>query len=163
LELIIVLPVLVIAIFAIVQFAILRSSQQQVEYASHLGAKMASENTSLAAATAVPPEITEAILRHLLRANINTTDPTSYSIFIEHNLIDDDGVNPPVNRSPLTEGQLNCPVRTEPTTPTLRDYVRVTVCLDIVKGELTPNLLRTLGFDITGRTAQQTTTLRFEP
>lgn len=155
LELIIALPVLVIGIFAIVQFAILQASEQQLEYASRIGAKMASEDATIGALPAgpLPADIVDAILRNLEEANLNTA-PANYLIRLEHNV----GLG-----NTLESGGLVCPARaTDPPLPTTGQYVRVTVCMDIVAGDLTPNLLQTYGFDVNGRIAQQQTTYRYE-
>lgn len=157
LELIIALPILVIGIFAIVEFALLQANTQQLEYASRIGAKMASENGSLGAAVAIPPDIDDAIRRNLQEANLNTAD-ANIRITLEHNA----GAGAGGASTTLTTGTLVCPPDDEPPVPTTAEFVRVTVCMDIIAGNLTPNLLQTYGFDINGRVARQTTTYRYE-
>ncbi|MCR9118007.1 MAG: pilus assembly protein, partial [bacterium] len=137
LELIIALPILVIGVFAIVEFAILQASGQQLEYASHVGAKLASEDGALASAITLPTDIDDAIRRHLQEAGLETAD-ANIRITLQHNV--------GVGVQTLESGTLVCPADDEPAPPVVGRYVRVTVCMHIVNGGLTPNLLRTYGF-----------------
>ena len=149
LELILVLPIFVIALMAMVQFGLLFSHQQRLEMASRVGAKVASETTLPDIATdPIPTEILDAINRELSNSNI-----TVGRVILQHNV----GIDPP---NTWTSGTLNCPAPTTPPLPTSRQYVRVTVCAETT--QLAPNLLKTYGFDLSGRVSQQTTTLRYD-
>ncbi|QDU99217.1 TadE/TadG family type IV pilus assembly protein [Lignipirellula cremea] len=158
LEMLISLPVLAIGLFGVVEFAILQSNQQQLEAASRLGARMASEWPELPVATSVPPDIVEPIRRKLQAAQLEATDG-NIRITVEHNLL----FGP--TGTQLEAGDLDCPAPaplTAAQAPAIGRYVRVTVCMDIVNGRMAPNLLKTLGFDITGRVSRQTTTFRYD-
>ena len=149
LELILVFPFLVIALMAVVQFGLLFSNQQRLEMASRAGAKVASEMTLPEIdMDPVPAAIQNAINRELSNSGI-----VADRIIVQHNV----GSNPPYT---LISGALNCPAPTTPPLPASRQYVRVTVCAGTTK--LAPNLLKTYGFDLSGRISQQTTTLRYD-
>ena len=156
LELILALPILVIATFAIVEFALLMASQQRLEYAARMGALYASELDPLPGSDAAfaGSIIVDATRRNLEQAGIDPSDPNIH-IMLEHNL--------PDSPSPLETGDLVCPDPILPPPPMNgTEYVRLTVCLDIIGAGMTPNLLRKFGFDLEGRVAQQTVTLRHE-
>lgn len=147
LELILITPILVIMLMAVVQFGLLFSNQQRLEMASRAGAKVASE-MALPTAGPVPVAVQNAVNRELANSGFSFG-----RIILEHNV----GGSPPYT---LTTGSLNCSAPTNPSLPAARQYVRVTVCAETT--QLTPNLLQTYGFDLSGRASQQTTTYRYK-
>jgi len=155
-ELILVMPVFIIALFGIVEYGIWFANQQQLESASRLGALEASETDILPVTDVlfVGSDTDLAARRQLLQAGLDTSD-ANLRITLEHS------VGGTVTT--VESGSLICPPPTLPSPPSTADYVRVSVCMDIVGGKLAPNLLKTFGFDIDGRIAHQTTTLRWEP
>jgi len=151
LELILALPILVIGLMAIVEFGLLRANQQQLEYASRIGARVAAD-ASNPTAPATVAAVSDAVKQHLQQANISTA-PGDYRITLEYF----DGSSTAVN----VDGTLNCAAPANFNTPN-GDYVRVIVCLDIVESGMTPNLLKTFGFNLSNKQMQQATTLRHE-
>jgi len=149
LELLLALPVLIIGVLAIVEFGLLRANQQQLEYASRVGANIAVDDPN-----PTVTDIDSAVRAHLQEAGIDTAD-ANIRITLQENTT---GAT-----IETTAGTLNCTVAgSVPAAPAGQEFVRVTVCLDIVESQMTPNLLQTLGFDIAGWQMQQTTTLRYE-
>lgn len=133
LEAIICLPILVIAILAIVEMGLLSSNQAVVHAASAAGADVAvSLGCSLPTAGAVPSEIVDGVASVLSCQNI-----TDYCIRVEHTI----GPAPPYV---LTFGVGASPPAATP--PATRDYVCVSVCVD--NSELTPNLLSSFCLDL---------------
>jgi hypothetical protein len=160
LEVLLVLPVFLIALMAISEFGLLLSNEEYVEYASRAGAQVASELNTISQINngPVPAAVLTAVARELEKINI-----TNYSVRLEHN-INFAGMTPVIG--PLVElnsavgtGPTNCP---DPPAVALipnRPYVRVTVCVHT--DELTPNLLVTYGFDVSNRVSDETTLRRY--
>lgn len=161
LELVLTLPVFIIALFAIIEYGFLLGSQQQLVYASRIGALVASETDLLPATDSqfAGSEIDLAVRRHLGQAGIDTSDA---NLRITLDYLEDAAAVPQQVVEVQTGSLPNVPAPQLPSPPTSREFVRLTVYVEIVNGKLTPNLLKTLGFDIEGRVAQQTTTLRWE-
>lgn len=164
LEVILVLPVFIIALMAIAQFGLLLSNEQYLGEASRAGAQVASElaNISETNGDPVPATVLSAVATELARIGI-----TDYSVRLEHNIDFDvtSPIDPPVI-GPLIElmssvgtGPTNCPDPAAVTLTPNRMYVRVTVCVRTT--ELTPNLLNTYGLDFSTRVSDETTLRRY--
>jgi Flp pilus assembly protein TadG len=147
LELIVAIPILVIALLVVVQFGLIMANLKQVALASREGAKIAAETAGLSTATtaAAAVAIRSAVDARLESAGFGSA--ASQGVTLRHN-VGGGGV--------ATDGTCS-----DPTTPTLpAGSVRVTICVELTK--LTPNLLQTFGFDISSDVVEQTTTLDFE-
>jgi hypothetical protein len=167
LELILFLPVLVILLLLIIEFAIIYQVNKQVAYASNFGAKLASEITREQAASinlgnynleSTPNNLKERIDQVL--ANHGLT--ASCAVILEHNAC---GVPNNIQRNPdPIPGDCNCGPPEEPLPagepPVGTAYVRVTVCLKL-EGNV-PDLLSTLGFALGDRTFEHSTVKRIE-
>lgn len=167
LEMIIWMPVLAIAIVAVIQFGIIYAVDKQVAFASHYGAKITSE------ASRIPTDVpylgnivssgflTTSIQQHLQASEI-TNGPCQ--VLLEHNAC----VPNPMQAFPaVAPAGCNCPV---PVTPVLPGgepanpgtaYARVTVCVPLATN--VPDLLSSFGFSISALTLQHSTVFRIEP
>jgi Flp pilus assembly protein TadG len=148
LELILMLPVWLIALLAIVEYGQIMANLQQVALASRVGAEEASQTPSLPTSPGapVPANVLSAIEQQLASSGIS-----GCRVILEHN------VGGPVT---LTSGTCDQCVPPATPLPLDRQYVRVTVCVPLA--ELAPNLLALFGFDIADCLAQQSTTFRYE-
>ena len=153
LELLVGLPILLILLLAIVEFALIMDKLQQVALASRTGAGMAAQQlSSLFNVAAIKTEVD----RQLLTAGISSG---SCEVLLQHNV----GTSTPVV-IPSGSGTCTC---MSPTTPALPassvvpdGCVRVTVCVRL--SALAPDLLSSFGLSIQGLQVLQTTTLVYE-
>jgi len=163
-ELIIWLPVLMTALMAIVEFALMQQVNQQVNLASRYGAKIASEVTRAFATSPNLSDINQTATVNNLQSRIDTFLANagltaSSEVRLEHNAC----VNNPLQVDTATPCTCNA---TGPGTlpagepPQGEAYVRVTVCVPLTGN--VPNLLSTLGFDITDRIVRHSTNYRVE-
>lgn len=164
LEMILVLPVFLIALMAIAQFGLLLSNEQFVEMASRAGTQVASRLTNISETNGdpVPAAVLSAVGTELARIGI-----TDYSVRLEHNI--DFDVIPPITppvigpvivlESFVGTGPTNCPAPSAVALAPNRMYVRVTVC--VKSTELTPNMLNTYGIDFSIRVSDETTLRRY--
>ena len=163
-ELIIWLPVLMTALMAIVEFALMQQVNQQVNLASRYGAKIASEVTRAFATSPNLSDINQTATVNNLQIRIDTFLANagltaSSEVRLEHNAC----VNNPLQVDTATPCTCNA---TGPGTlpagepPQGEAYVRVTVCVPLTGN--VPNLLSTLGFDITDRIVRHSTNYRVE-
>jgi len=146
LELLLGLPVLIIAVLAAIQFGMLFANLQTVAVASRAGSREAARTPALAAAVSIPAEVTMAVRRQLASENI-----ADCRIILEHNLN-----GPTVS---LTDGFCNCSPPATPLPGSAR-VVRVTVCAEA--GQLTPSLLAFFGFDISSEIARESAVFQYE-
>lgn len=162
LEFIIALPVLLIMLLAVVQFGMFFSGLQQVSLASRVGAEVAAQTDLSASGTGapIPPAILNAI-----NAQLGSSGVSACKIYLEHNL------GHTIGEPDESDEELEWPsgsdcACTPPATGLPLDAahlvysVRVTVCVPMT--ELTPNCLELLGFDISARWTQCSTTFRYE-
>ena len=166
LELILGLPLLVIPLLAVVEYAVLMSNQQQVEMATRAGALTATQLV-LPASGSVPTEVLDAIAAELTHVGIDLnariTDGT-IRVELEHNYLSS-GTDPDLDPSAtLASGTLTCPSSAAPLAPDPdlssfgRSYVRLRLC--IRSDLLTPNLLSAYCIDMSERVTSQTKTYR---
>ena len=151
LELLLSLPVLLIALLAAIQFGILFGGLHQLSLASRIGARAAAESAGLPTNNGpVPADIVQAVGRQMSQLGIN-----SFGVLVEHNVANPQPMNPIL----LSSGS---PVPTPPSTslPGSGQYVRVSVAVDLT--EVMPDLLGFFGFNILGETVQKTTVYRYE-
>lgn len=158
LELILVFPILMIVLLAIIEFGLIYSTIQHVSYSSRLGAKLSSEQSTVALGTynqnaGVSPLRTE-INSYLTTAGFNTL---SCQITLQHNVMVAAN-NTQENPDPAPAG-CDC-VAPVNNLPVGSEYVRVTVCVPVTGN--VPNLLATFGFNISDYEVEQTTTFRYE-
>lgn len=163
-ELIIWLPVLMTALMAVVEFALMQQVNQQVALASRYGAKIASEVTRAFATSPNLSDINQTATVNNLQSRVDTFLANagltaSCEVRLEHNAC----------VSNLSQVDTATPCNCSATGPAVlpageppqgEAYVRVTVCVSLVGN--VPNLLSTLGFDITGRIVQHSATHRIE-
>lgn len=160
LEVILVLPVFLIALMAVVEFGLLMSNEQYVDEASRAGAQVASQLNTISQINngPVPADVLTAVARELDKIGV-----ANYSVRLEHN-INFAGITPVVGpvvelNSAVGTGPTNCPDPPAVALVPNRPYVRVTVCVRTT--ELTPNLLVTYGFDVSARVSDETTLRRY--
>ena len=140
LELIVGLPILILIALGAVHFGFLNSNLQSVAFASRDGALRAAETVGLPTnnGAPVPDMILTPIRTHLLSAGIE-----NFVVQVEHNV----GINNPV----VLESTVGTGVSCAPL-PHLNGvplpYVRVIVCTRL--DELTPDVMKVLGFSIAG-------------
>ncbi len=159
LELILALPAWLILLAAVVEFGLILVNQQQVALASRVGAEEASQTPGLPTVTGgqVPANVLSAIDQQLASTGIGRC-----KVILEHNVAGDGPLPTPVPvtlSSPQPAG-CNCGPPSADLLPDHRLYVRVTVYVPLT--ELSPNLLKIFGFDISGMFLQQATTFRYE-
>ena len=166
LELILGLPLLVIPLLAVVEYAVLMSNQQQVEMATRAGA-LTGTQLVLPASGSVPTEVLDAIAAELTHVGIDLNariaDGT-IRVELEHNYLSS-GADPDLDPSAtLSSGTLTCPSSAAPPAPDPdlssfgRSYVRLRLC--IRSDLLTPNLLTAYCIDMSERVTSQTKTYR---
>lgn len=146
LELILTLPIWLIALLAIIEFDQILSGKQQMALATRVGAEEASQSSGLDSAIAVPLNVLTAIDQQLASSGISRC-----GVILEHN-VGGSAVT-------LTDGVCQCDPP-DVDLPPRRQYVRVTVCVELA--ELVPNLLGAFGFDISDCIIQHSTTFRYE-
>lgn len=145
LELILTLPILLILLLAIVEFYLLYANLPRLEAASRAGA-LAASRISLPSGGSPPNSVIAAVDRQLETLNL-----PGRQIILLH---DTQG-----GTTQLADGtSYPAPTDLMDHLPTTRNYVRVAVQTPMTG--LTPNLLQSLGMDISGRIVSQTTTLR---
>jgi TadE-like protein len=153
-ELLVGLPILLILLLAIVEFALIMNKLQQVALASRTGAGMAAQQSSSSFNVAA---IKTEVDRQLCTAGINSG---SCEVLLQHNV----GSSAPVVIPSGAVGACPC---TSPATPALPTSavvpdgcVRVSVCVRL--SALAPDLLSSFGLSIQGLQVLQTTTLAYE-
>lgn len=135
-----------------IEFGLIFGQLKQVAAASRAGAKVAAESLPISMTA-----IQDAVDHQLQSAGIGS----SCNIVLVHNV-------PGGGASPQTTGTCNCSTPFGPTLPNgtllggggLSGSVRVTVCVRLT--QLTPDLLNTLGFSISGDMVEHTTTFAHE-
>ncbi len=152
LEMVIVLPIMLIALLAIVQFGFYFENMQQVSLAARIAAEVASQTPNLPDADGdpVPENVRRAVEQHLASCGIS-----GVAIRLEHNT----GGEPVVLRYPTVDSGLSLTKLDDP--PPGR-YVRATVVVPTC--ELMPDALSVVGLNLAGpekRTAF-TQTFRYE-
>ena len=166
LELILGLPLLVIPLLAVVEYAVLMSNQQQVEMAARAGA-LTGAQLVLPSSGSVPTEVLDAIAAELTHVGIDLnariTDGT-IRVELEHNYLSS-GADPELDPSAtLASGTLTCPSSAAPPAPDPdlssfgRSYVRLRLC--VRSDLLTPNLLSAYCIDMSERVTSQTKAYR---
>ena len=165
-ELILGLPLLVIPLLAVVEYAVLMSNQQQVEMAARAGA-LTGAQLVLPSSGSVPTEVLDAIAAELTHVGIDLnariTDGT-IRVELEHNYLSS-GADPELDPSAtLASGTLTCPSSAAPPAPDPdlssfgRSYVRLRLC--VRSDLLTPNLLSAYCIDMSERVTSQTKAYR---
>lgn len=140
LEAIVALPVLLIAVMAIVELGLLSSNQSVVHSASVAGADAAvALGCTLPTTGSVPSEIIEAVEGALACQNARAT-----CIRVEHT----------IGRSPPHVLEMGTGASPPLASPPASDYVCVSVCVE--NTELAPNLLRTFCLNLQETYSQQT-------
>ncbi len=156
-EIILTLPIFIIAVMAIVEMGLLVSNEQIVEMSCRAGSQVASELASIPTSGAVPASVQTAVARELAQVGA-----TSYQVRLEHNINFVGGagatMSPVVLTTTTAGGPTYCPPPPTITLTPNRRYVRVTVC--VYSTALTPNLLRNFGVDMSQRVSDQTTLRR---
>lgn len=168
LELILWLPVLMIFLAALFEFAILYQVDKQVAYASRFGAKIASEQSRInlrTLNTGNPSLLKAQIDSYLATVGLGA----SCEVFLEHNVCSG---HPFVQQSPpsIPAGCRCAPVQSPvrppepspyPGSQAHPEFVRVTVCVRVAGN--VPDLLDTFGFALKDATLRHSTTFRYEP
>jgi hypothetical protein len=165
LEVILALPILAIVLMAVVEFGILLSNLQYLEFASRTGAQVAAELNQSdfydSGSPWFPPQVLAAVNSQLAQTSIGGSPLSAARVYLEHTIPQTgpgvvgvvrvcDGTSP----SPCTGAD----VVDAPVSAAYR-YVRVTVFVDA--DDATPNLLASFGFDLAGSQFQQTTTFAY--
>lgn len=157
-ELILCLPVWLIVLASTVEFGLLMTRLQQVALAARVGAMEAAQTDGLQEFTDFPAGIEEVVDKQLQSAKRQSGKIEYCRLILEHSV-------GPGGTSPLfQDGNVPCDCDPIPDSdipvPMCGDYVRVTVCVRMT--ELTPNLLKIFGFDISQKIIQHTATYRYE-
>lgn len=139
------LPVLMILLLGTIQFGMLHANLQQLAVASRHGAREAARTAGLAAAGTVPANVQAAVDRQLQSAGLG-----GCRIYLEHNTLG----------MPATLSAGSCACSPPAGTLPADRVVRISVCVEVT--DLTPNLLKMFGFDLSGRVARQTTVFPYE-
>ena len=145
-ELLLSLPIWLIGLLAVVEFGNLFSNLQQVALASRVGADVASRTSALPNSGSISSSILSAINDQLSAANITPSE-----VILEHNLGG--------TYVKLVEGASSLSGPSQQTLPSVGTYVRVTVCVPAT--QLTPNVLRSFGFDALGWDVAESTTFPY--
>jgi hypothetical protein len=154
LEVILLLPILVILLLAVIEFALIMAAAQHVEAASRLGAKLAAETNNLPLFNAPS---TMDNLKERVDQYLNTAGYTdSCQVILEHNVM---GMGNPAQFNPLGS-PCSCTPEPGPIGSLPFGSVRVTVCLAL-SGNV-PNVLDMFGFDISNRTVRQSVVWIYE-
>ncbi len=157
LELILTLPIWLILLLGLIEFGLILTHQQQVALAARVGAEEASQTAllSMVDGDPVPSNVLVAVAQQLAGS-----DMSSCKVILEHNVVPD---SPPILPVPVTlsssTGACDCDAPAIPLPPRRR-YTRVTVFVPLT--DLTPNLLRLFGFDISEEVVHHTATFRYE-
>ncbi|MEX0794177.1 MAG: TadE family protein [Pirellulaceae bacterium] len=158
LEFILVLPILLIAVLAIVEFGQLFANLQQLELATRAGA-LESVETNLPPSGPIPPEVLEVITESLRASKILGTSESIENVGgvrIQHSYDN----NPNSNPAPPYTLTAGTPDTTVTITMANEPYVHITVSLPTTR--LAPNVLRQLGIDLQDRVSSQSKLLRHE-
>ena len=166
LELILGLPILIIFLFAVVEFGLILALSKQVSFASRFGANLASRESWATLGDLNLPaggsRLLTAINENLVTAGISGG---ACQVILEHNVA---GASNPVQIDPPA-GCANCvapgtslpnPVSCIEAGRPAPETVRVTVCVSIP--DHVPDLLCGFGFSIDDCVIRQTTTYRFK-
>ncbi len=155
LELVLALPIMLIALLAVIEFGIYFVNVQQVTLASRVGAEEASQTEGLLAyaGTTVPGNVVHMVDQQLQSSGI-------YLRRIRLEYVNED--NEVVELLDPDREDCPCPAPCTFATPPPGHYVRLSVCVPMK--ELMPNCLTLIGFDIcdTSHVIQSTTTFRYE-
>lgn len=164
-ELLLVLPVVILALLAVVVFGVLIANRQPLEMATRDGALVASKLDLPSTPTnVIPTDVKDAIDAALEEIGIDVATALANGtmhIRLEHTWDTASGslIDPPIV---LEEGSLVCPDPSFPPAPdpaaSGRGYVRLTVC--VRTDLLTPNLLSSYCIDMSDRVTAQTKTFR---
>lgn len=147
LELLVNLPVWLIAFLAVVEFGMIFANLQQVALASRVGAKVASESSSFSVGPLNPADPIVLAIEHQLQLS----GITQCKIILEEN----------AGGSHNTHTLGSCVAPPPPTPlPTLGKYVRVSVC--VPGSQLAPNLLKAFFLDSSKWIFRETTTFHYE-
>ncbi len=141
LELILALPLLLIALLAVVEIGVIVANVKHVAAASREGAKLAAQTPGLSQATtaATRDAVQLAINRRLESAGLGAN--AAQEVILRHTVADGDG-EPPLD-PPLPD-----------------EAVRVTVRVELTR--LAPDLLGAFGFTLSGKTIDHSTTWAYE-
>jgi Flp pilus assembly protein TadG len=145
-EILLSLPVWLIGLLAVVEFGNLFSNLQQVALASRVGAEVAARTSPLPTSGAIASPILGAINDQLAAANI-----TPSAVILEHNAGG--------TYVKLVDGASSFAGPPPQTLPAVGTYVRVTVCVPAT--QLTPNVLRSFGFDAQAWDLGESTTFQY--
>jgi hypothetical protein len=151
LEVILTLPLLVIASVAVLELGLLASGQQAIEAASFDGAVVASRDANMAANVTVPADIVDAVENSLASRGVPATVGNGQLTIV----LD----SSELTSTPLSVGE-NLSIAPL-VAPANRPFVRVVVGVRGVA--LAPNALATFGLDLTDVLAVQETTLAYTP
>ncbi len=150
-ELMIALPILVIALFAIIEFGLWMSGKQRLEMAARIAAEAASKSASIERLSSLDgTEIKTKIYRYLENGGIPTEN---VQVALMHNVGNESiVVDPPdgtlIGMDLSEPPQVDC------------EYVRVVV--SIPTNDITPNLLELFLLDVSGLTTTHSKTYRYE-
>lgn len=163
LELLLTLPLVLIALLAVIEFGLLWSNMQGVEMAARSGTQVATRYPALPNAGAVPPDVITAVADELARIGV-----TDYRIQLTHNVAYTP--NPSIGPVVTLDSTIGTGLSSVPTQPPIalvpdRTFVRVTVFVNTVGGTsptgLTPNLLNIFGIDLANRVSQASEVRRY--
>lgn len=144
-ELLLNLPIWLIALAGIVELGEVLSSAQQVSFCSRVGAEEASRTDCLPAAGEVPQGVVEAVTRQLASAGMSPA-----KIILEHNA---GGARTMLVSGPGSGDPPQTPL------PARGTYVRVTVFARL--NRFVPKLFCSLGLDLASQRLRESVTFRY--
>jgi Flp pilus assembly protein TadG len=151
-ELLFAMPVIIVFLWAVIEFGMFFANMQVLALASRSGARAASE-ASLPIPDPLPSEPEHAVVT-AVDQQLASSHIGSYQIRVEWN----EGDNVHVSYYPSGATWDCAPDEVLPAPPLpASSYVRVSVCVPM--SELMPNLLAVFGFDASARVASHTTVM----
>ncbi len=159
LELILVLPIFLLALMPVVQFGVLLSNEELVEMAARSGVQVASQAGPFSEINNAP---VPAVVLNAVAVEMAKIGVTDYTVRMEHNIhfSPAPSIGPVVVlKSVVGSGPTTIPTLSTVTLSPNRTYVRVTVF--VTTSKLTPNLLNSYGFDLSTRVSSETALRRY--
>ena len=154
LELLLNLPVWIICLAATIEFGLLVVNQQHLSQAARVGAEEASLIPGLPTSGNTPADVVDAVTRELRSIGILGASQSPCNVVLQHNR-GGSGVTLESAEPTCTPSYAGLPAF-----PSSGTYVRVVVYVKM--NQMTPNLLGTLGFDISGRFVRLAATYHYQ-
>lgn len=154
-ELILAFPVLFVLLLAIIEFGLILANLKHIEFASRVGAKVASEESAGTLPTAV------TTVKGKVDKVLSAIGIDSCQVILEHNVPDPGCVSGGASQTLGSCAKCSTPSIALPSTTAVEGgAVRVTVCVEL--SEVTPDLLSSYGFSTANRAVIASTTYPYK-